>query len=176
MGAHHDQIKAFAHYNRAFNARLFDLIATLDDRDRRRDLGAFFGSVHGTLNHILLADRIWLGRFAAAFPRLTALHGAALLTRFDSLRDELYADFDALRSARADTDGVIVAWAEQMTDPLLAETMRYANSQGQTRSHPAWIAAAHLFNHQTHHRGQITTLLHQLGHDPGVTDFIAYVG
>lgn len=55
-------------------------------------------------------------------------------------------------------------WAEERTDELLAKTMGYSNSQGHTREHPVWLAVAHLFNHQTHHRGQITTLLHQLDH------------
>lgn len=174
MSTHQQQMRAFARYNSAFNRRLFDCVGHLDDSQRRQDLGAFFGSIHATLNHILLADRIWLGRFASAFPTLTSLHGAALVQRFDSLRQELCADFDTLRAEREQTDAVIIAWADQLGDPLLAQTMRYANSQGQQREHPAWLAAAHLFNHQTHHRGQITTLLSQLGHDPGVTDFIAY--
>ena len=175
MGTHQDQLRGFAEYNRTFNRRLYEVAAELPDEVRKQDRGAFFGSVHATLNHILLADRVWLGRFSTVFPALASLQGAEVLHGFGSLADELYADFDALRRARAETDDVLVAWVEELDETLLAQTMRYRMSSGRERVHPAWVAAAHLFNHQTHHRGQITTLLYQLGKDPGVTDFIAYV-
>lgn len=175
MGAHQDQFRGFAKYNLEFNRNLFDRLAGLDDEQRKRDMGAFFGSIHATLNHLLLADRIWLGRFAVAFPDLRSLAGAAVLHSFPSLRHELYAGFDELDAQRRETDAVIVRWAAELSDELLATTMRYRTSNGQLREHPAWIAAAHLFNHQTHHRGQVTTLMHQLGVDPGVTDYLVYV-
>lgn len=175
MSAHQDQVRGFAKYNREFNERLFAVAAQLSDAERRQDMGAFFGSIHATLNHILLADRIWLGRFAAAFPELKSLHDAAVVTRFSSLREELCADFADLHKERIATDQVITAWTAELTDVQLAATMSYRNSRGGLRQHPAWIAVAHLFNHQTHHRGQVTTLLSQLGHDVGVTDYFAYV-
>lgn len=175
MGAHQQQCQGFARYNLEFNARLYDTVARLDEADYRRDLGAFFGSIHATLNHILLADRIWLGRFATVFPQLASLRDAEVLHQVTSLGQELYADFETLRAARERTDRVILAWADELDDALLAQPMRYANTRGEWREHPAWLAVAHLFNHQTHHRGQVTTLLHQLGHDPGVTDYFAYV-
>ncbi len=175
MSAHEDQVRAFARYNRDFNQRLFDQLTGISDEERRCDVGAFFGSIHATLNHILLADRIWLARFATAFPALTSLHEADLARVFTSLREELFSDFDALAAARRATDQVILDWADQLSDELLAATMVYRNTRGDAREHAAWIAVAHLFNHQTHHRGQITTAMHQLGHDPGVTDFLAYV-
>lgn len=175
MGAHQDQIRGFAKYNFEFNKRLFEKVAELSDDDRKKNMGAFFGSIHSTLNHILLADRIWLGRFAQAMPSLRSLHGAALVYEFSSLRQELCSVFADLQTQRTATDNVIVDWAEELTDELLAGPMSYCNFQGKAREHLVWVAAAHMFNHQTHHRGQITTLLHQLGLDPGVTDYIAYV-
>lgn len=175
MGAHQDQIRGFAQYNRDFNKSLYRQIADLGDEERRRDMGAFFGSIHGTLNHILLADRIWLGRFAVAFPDMASLEDAALVHEFTSLAQEMCSDFSELRDQRRATDQVIADWAEELSDELLAGTMRYSNSRGVVREHAVWVAVAHLFNHQTHHRGQVTTLLYQLGHDPGVTDYFAYV-
>ncbi len=175
MSTQQDQARGFAKYNLEFNRRLFDRLSGLADEDRKKDLGAFFGSIHGTLNHILLADRIWLGRFAVAFPGLSSLNDAALVHEFSSLAQELCAGFDELYAERRATDQVISNWTEELSDDLLAATMRYRNSRGELRGHPAWIAVAHMFNHQTHHRGQVTTLMHQLGHDPGVTDYIAYV-
>lgn len=175
MGLIEQQLRGFAHYNAAFNRALFERLATMSDADRRRDLGAFFGSIHDTLNHILLADRIWLGRFVSAFPTLASLADADVVHRFDSLRQVLYADFAALRAGRVATDAVISRWAEELDEYLLAAPMRYRTSNGQAREHAAWIAATHLFNHQAHHRGQVTALMHQLGVDPGVTDFLVYV-
>jgi uncharacterized damage-inducible protein DinB len=175
MGAHKDQVRGFAKYNREFNLSLFNQISRLSESERKRDMGAFFGSIHGTLNHILLADRIWLGRFAKAMPSISALSDAELIHEFMSLRQEVCSDFSELLRERQATDQVITDWTEELTDELLAQTMCYSNSQGQMREHPVWVAVAHMFNHQTHHRGQVTTLLYQLGHDPGVTDYLAYV-
>ncbi|MCF7223297.1 DinB family protein [Marilutibacter chinensis] len=175
MSTHQDQLRGFARYNREFNRRLFEQLSGLTDDERKKDMGAFFGSIHGTLNHILLADRIWLGRFAAAFPALSSLEGADLVHEFSSLRQQLYAGFEALHAGRRATDRVISDWVEELSDDLLGETMRYRNSRGDRREHAAWIAVAHMFNHQTHHRGQVTALMHQLGHDPGATDYLVYV-
>ena len=175
MGAHQDQMRGFAKYNREFNRVLFGKAAELGDDERKRDMGAFFGSIHGTLNHILLADRIWLGRFAKAFPDMTSLAGTELVHEFASLSEEICADFDELFRERKATDRVITEWVEELSDERLGRTLRYSNSSGQMRELPVWVAAAHLFNHQTHHRGQVTTLLFQRGHDPGVTDYFAFV-
>ena len=175
MSAHKEQLRGFARYNSEFNRRLFEQLSALPDEERKRDMGAFFGSIHGTLNHILLADRIWLGRFAATSPAMSSLHGAAVIYEFSSLRQELCADFDELYAERHATDHVISTWAEELSDEVLVGTMRYRTSRGDPMEHPVWIAVAHMFNHQTHHRGQVTTLMHQLGLDPGVTDYLVYV-
>jgi uncharacterized damage-inducible protein DinB len=174
MGAHQDQVRGFAKYNREFNLSLFTQLAGLGETERKRDMGAFFGSIHGTLNHILLADRIWLGHFAKAIPGMSALSNAKLVYEFQSLRQEVAGDFDELLHERQATDQVITNWAGELTDELLAQTMRYSNSKGQVREHPVWLAVAHMFNHETHHRGQVTAMLYQLGYDPGVTDYFAY--
>ena len=174
MGAHQDLIRGFAKYNREFNLSLFTQVAGLSENERQRNMGAFFGSIHGTLNHILLADKIWLGRFASAIPGMSALSNAQLVHKFHSLRQEMCSDFADLLRERQATDQVIVNWAEELTDEILEKTMCYSNSKGEVREHPVWLAVAHIFNHQTHHRGQVTTLLYQLGHDPGVTDYFAY--
>lgn len=175
MGIYQDQIRGFAKYNCEFNLSLFKLVATLSDEERNRDMGAFFGSIQGTLDHILLGDRIWLGRFAVAMPELESLKGADLIYEFSSLRQQVCSDFESLFRERQATDEVITGWAHELTEEILAKTMRYRNAAGRDREHPAWLAVTHLFNHQTHHRGQVTTLLHQLGHDPGVTDYLAYL-
>lgn len=172
--AHLDQFRRFAAYNRWMNERIYSVARELGDDDRRRDLGAFFGSIESTLNHLLLADRIWLGRCRRAGFCASALAGADLVDAFDSLGQTLYASFDELAVGRAATDAVLVAFADELTDEALVAAFRYSKSSGEMREHPLYLAVGHLFNHQTHHRGQVTTLLHQLGKDPGVTDFIAF--
>ena len=152
---------AQARYNRWMNDKVYGVSALLTGQERRRDLGAFFKSVHGTLNHLLLADRIWLARF-----------GAMPAPAFKSLSQELYDDFETLRAERRKTDDVLDAFVAGLTEAKLAAPITYTRSGGEVR-HPLWYGVTHLFNHQTHHRGQVTTLLVQLGRDPGVTDMIA---
>jgi uncharacterized damage-inducible protein DinB len=151
--------RTMAAYNRWMNERLYALCAELGDAERKRDRGAFFKSVHGTLNHLLYGDRAWMSRFL----------GRDL--GWDGPADELYRDFDQLRAARATLDGLIEEWAERLEERWLAADFTYTSRiDGRTRTFPAWLLVTHLFNHQTHHRGQLTTLLSQMGIDAGVTD------
>lgn len=156
-----------ARYNRWMNDKLYGLAATLSDEERRRDQGAFFRSLHGTFNHLLLADRIWLARFTG----VTLPHGF-IGPGIRSLDQELHHDFEDLRAARTLTDDELSAWISGLTEEHLTGPLVYLRSD-QRQETPLWWAVAHLFNHQTHHRGQITTLLTQQGCDPGVTDLFA---
>lgn len=153
--------RAMSSYNRWMNERLYAACASLRDEERKRDVGAFFGSIHGTLNHLLLADRIWMGRFS----------GASFA--FNTLRDELYSEFGCLRSERALEDDRIDGWIASLTSEDLDRELVYVSAvNSQRRSYPLWFAIAHFFNHQTHHRGQLTTLLAQRDIDSGLTDLI----
>ena len=171
-----DHYWTMARYNRLMNERLYAVASELSDEKRKRELGAFFRSVHGTLNHLLLADRVWLGRFMhdrAAFESLDAEGRPIPFT--GALDQELYADFTTLCRERAQTDVVIENFVEGLTPERLAAPLTYRTRTGERWEHPLWWAVSHFFNHQTHHRGQVTTLLFQLGHDPGVTDLIAFL-
>lgn len=159
---------ALARYNRWMNDKLYALAATLSDETRKRDLGAFFASIHGTFNHLLLADRVWLARFTG----VTVPDGFMGPGGIRSLDQELYGDFEELRRERARTDDDLSAWVAGLTDEKLAAPLVFLR-RGQKQEAPLWWSVAHLFNHQTHHRGQITTLLTQQGCDPGVTDLVA---
>ena len=128
----------------------------MPDDERKRDRGAFFGSMHGTLNHLLWGDRIWLGRFIDE-PCTAPAFGA-----------DLFADFAELARERETTDRKMLDWAGNSRASWLAG--RFATRSkvdGRTRELPRAIAATHLFNHGTHHRGQLTTLLKQAGAIPG---------
>lgn len=150
-----------AAYNRWMNGRLYDASSRLSNEQRKRDLGAFFKSLHGTLNHLLLADRIWLGRFTQEPYPAT------------SLDQELYSEFDELRRQREQTDNNITEWASSLRDSDFGGELHYTSIVNpRPRTCSFWAAVVHFFNHQTHHRGQVTTLLMQHGIDPGVTDLI----
>lgn len=150
-----DGILALARYNRWMNDKLYALVATLTDDERERDLGAFFRSIHGTLNHLLLADRVWLARFTGA-----AVPDGFMAPGIRALDQELYADFEELRRERARTDDELSAWVGQLTEETLAGNLVFVR-RGEQQESPLWWSVLHVFNHQTHHRGQITTLLTQ---------------
>jgi len=168
-----NQYTTLARYNRWMNERLYTVAGELTDEERKRDLHAFFRSVHGTLNHLLLADRAWLARFTGDGELATVMASSGDRIALRSLDQELFADFGDLRRVRRETDACIETWVAALTSERLAATLAYKDSKGNRHEHPLWWAVSHFFNHQTHHRGQVTTLLFQLGRDPGVTDLIA---
>ncbi|WP_295959800.1 DinB family protein [Rhodoferax sp.] len=168
-----------ARYNHWFNQRLYAACDGLSGAVRQQDNGAFFGSIHRTLNHLLVADQVWLRRFVdcgiahgAAWPVLT---DAIRMPAQHPLNQPLHADWTALRAHREALDTAIETWLADAPADMPGWTMVYANSKGTQRQHPMWQALTHFFNHQTHHRGQVTTLLSQQGVDVGVTDLIALV-
>lgn len=163
-----DYARVMARYNRWMNEKLYAVADKLTDEDRKKDRGAFFGSIHRTLNHLLLADRVWLGRFNEVKLEEGEFGPGGIRT----LDQELYSDFEELRRERAKTDDEIDAYVATLTAEKLAGNLRFLR-RGAVNEFPLWHAVAHVFNHQTHHRGQVTTLLMQTGHDPGSTDLIA---
>ena len=171
-----DNYRFLARYNRWINQRLYQACETLTDEERKRERGAFFGSIHHTLTHLVLADKIWLQRFAAQDTASVAL-SPALLARPDGsdYTSDLHPDWLDLKRTREALDAAMEGWLADMPPQFLLSTMRYTNTKGVPRAHPAWQAMTHFFNHQTHHRGQATTLLMQAGVDIGVTDLIALV-
>jgi uncharacterized damage-inducible protein DinB len=165
-----DHYVAMARYNAWMNQKIYDAAVKLPDEARRRPLGAFFGSLHGTLNHLVLTDRAWLVRFMQDPSLLQSLDGTtpAFTGRLDQ---ELYDDFATLRREREKTDADIGRFAAGLAESALADSISYYSvAYARQYEHPLWWAVSHFFNHQTHHRGQATTLLSQLGVDSGTTD------
>lgn len=153
--------RELAHYNAWMNKNLYAHLGDVPDERRKQDVGLFFNSIHGTLNHLLLVDRLWLARLRGeSFP-------------IESLDQELYGDFAQLRLQRKKTDRKLAEYVEGLADADLETTVTYTSaSSGEQRSFPTHTVLAHLFNHQTHHRGQITAAMSQFGVDYGVTDLI----
>jgi uncharacterized damage-inducible protein DinB len=151
--------QALAAYNAWMNGKLYAAAATMSDADRKADRGAFFRSLHSTLNHLVWADGLWLGRF----------NGRSYPT--GPIGVDLHDGFDELLAARRALDDDIGAWAASVTAEQLAGTLTwYSGVARRELSRPRWLCVVQMFNHQTHHRGQATTLLKQAGIDPGITD------
>jgi len=153
-----DAARALARYNRLANARLYDACDRIGDSERRRARPAFFRSIHGTLNHILVGDRIWMARFQGKTVPSSGL---------DAI---LYEKFDDLRAARVEQDALIQAFAQSLTDARLLSTIAYRNNAGLDFEDPVWMLILHFFNHQTHHRGQVHDMLCQTSVAPPSLD------
>ena len=140
-----------ATYNRWANRRLYAAAAALDDERYRRDVGVFFGSLHGTLNHLLVADRVWMHRLDGSGEQPQAL---------DRI---LFEDLAALSAARAREDQRILAFVAALDAAGLEAPRDYRTLNGTPQRQPLRDILAHLFNHQTHHRGQAHAALTRLG-------------
>ena len=157
-----DQFRYLARYNRWANARLYDACGQLDDGAYRQSRPTFFGSIHLTLNHILVADLIWLGRITVKPSGLSRLN------------EELYGNFTALCSARETEDRRIVELCDKITTKDLETDLRYATTSGAPQQTPLLIVWTHFFNHQTHHRGQVHDMLSQTEVAPPPLDLIFF--
>lgn len=168
-----------AGYNAWMNDKIYAAAAVLPEIEIVRDRGAFFGSIFGTLSHLEVADTIWLKRFAQLPPRRAALEAAlqplhAMPTplRLDERR---HPDLAALAARRRELDTMIEAWVAALDEDDLSDVLRYTDTRGRPHARELFPLLTHFFNHQTHHRGQATTLLSQAGQDVGVTDLLALV-
>jgi uncharacterized damage-inducible protein DinB len=152
----------FARYNQWANRRLYDAAEALSDGQLWEDRRAFFGSLMGTFNHLLVGDRLWLSR----------LTGETLSFRLDQV---LHRDLPSLRQAREATDAGIVSYIDALEGVRLAEPLVYANVKGERQNQPLEQVLAHVFNHQTHHRGQAHGLLSGFGVEAPVLDLISFL-
>jgi uncharacterized damage-inducible protein DinB len=151
--------RLMARYNEWMNSRMYALCASLPDAELHRDRGAFFKSIYATLNHIAYGDLAFLSRFTGT-PNVVPEPGA-----------DLFGTFGRLRAERVTLDSRILVWSESLIPAWLTEPLTYTSKiDGKTRTVPKWVLVTHMFNHQTHHRGQVTTLLSQMGLDVGTTD------
>lgn len=171
--------RVFARYNNWMNEKVYDATDRLSDADRKQDRAAFFGSIHGTLDHILAGDLIWLERFQVSnAPSLSDLP-VSLINPYKGHGVHLYQDFAKLRAMRDSVDEAITRWCEEdLTEEWLGETLVFLTKSAPQieRQLRAGLCVSHFFNHQTHHRGQVTTLFSQCGIDPGITDMMAMPG
>lgn len=163
----------FAHYNQRMNQQIYQAMHSLTPETLNDNKGLFFGSILGTLNHILVGDLIWLKRFANLSERYHALATLSELPQPNALDCILYRDIESLKLARAHVDAIIIQWLSQETRPEdFTKSLKYSNTAGVVSERNFSALVSHLFNHQTHHRGQLTTALNQLNIDIGTTDLL----
>jgi len=152
-----------ARYNAWQNDNLFGAAMTLDDTARHASRGAFFGSIHATLNHILWADRMWLSRFGQGEAPEGGIAGSVTLV----------AEWEAMCAARRKADTLMVDWADALAaEDLAGDLVWHSGATGLEMTRPRALCVMHMFNHQTHHRGQIHAMLTAAGAAPGPTDLV----
>lgn len=152
-----------AKYNRWVNEQIYAAAETIGEAARRRELGGPFGSLHGTLEHLVMADTAWMQRFAGE-----------PLTAFD-MKPAL-ATFDALRAARDVADDRIDRWAAALEESFVVQPYTFfSRAYRREITMPGWVAVTHVFNHQTHHRGQVVTLLRQAGYTGRLSADLAFM-
>ncbi|WP_375202048.1 DinB family protein [Hyphococcus sp.] len=149
---------AYSHWQ---NDSLYGAAATLSDEERKQDRGAFFGSIHGTLAHVLWGDRTWLSRFTASTAPDVGIADSPTL----------FETFETLRTEREKTDAYILDWTKTMsTDDLAGDLTWFSGAAKREFTLPRWALVTHFFNHQTHHRGQVHAMLTAAGAKPSDTD------
>lgn len=160
-----EYFRTLARYNRWANQILYAACGKLLEAEYLKPRAAFFGSIHGTLNHILVADRIWMGRFTG--------HEDGIR----SLDQILYGEFAGLHVAREAEDAQIVNHADALDLPTLNSTLRYKtmSEPRQSMAMPMRLTLGHFFNHQTHHRGQAHGLLSQTAVPPPALDLMYFL-
>lgn len=165
--------RQLAAYNRWMNDKLYQAAASLPDDVLHAQQGAYFGSLFGTLSHIVVGDTVWLRRFA------TSPYGAEVLqpVRFwpqpAALDARPAANLAELAALRHQLDTYIEQWSTALDERVLAQDLTYRSMRGDACVKALGGVLLHFFNHQTHHRGQASSLLTQAGVDVGVTDLLA---
>jgi uncharacterized damage-inducible protein DinB len=154
-------VATMAAYNAEMNRRLYAAAGRLSDDARRLPRGAFWGTIHGTLCHLLWGDRMWMARFDGWEKPAAGIKDSAALV----------PDFAGLQQARFEADERISSWAARVSEPWLAEDLVwYSGAARQEMRSPRGLLVAHFFNHQTHHRGQVHALITAAGEHTGDTD------
>ena len=170
-----DHFELLALYNQKMNANIYQSAGHLTAEGLAEDRSAFFGSILGTLNHIVTGDTIWLQRFSGHPNSQGCLREVAELpspTRLDQL---VFEDLGDLKEHRSWLDSQIINWIATLSQADLDSVFSFHSMKGIPSSKRFSSVILHFFNHQTHHRGQVSTLLAQAGVDIGVTDLLVMV-
>lgn len=168
-------IRLMARYNQWMNEKLYASAAELSTEQLEQDRRAFFSSILGTLNHLMIGDIIWLKRLSEHPQQHLTLNGLRRRELPGTLDAPLYPSLLQMREARVELDETILTWCAELTEADLDHDLRFTSMNGQSSQKHFGSLLLHLFNHQTHHRGQVTTMLSQEGLDVGVTDLLVLI-
>jgi len=170
-----NQFQLFSEYNLLMNQRIYGAASRLSDNELNRDSGAFFRSIIGTLNHIMVGDIIWLKRFSSHPSCEHTLSYISQLNNPKALDSLLYRELAQLEIERVKLDNIIIRWINGLSAQDIKDSITYYNMAGDKFNKPFASLISHLFLHQVHHRGQVTTLLAQLDVNFGDTDLIEII-
>ncbi|MFY9261906.1 MAG: DinB family protein [Gallionella sp.] len=170
-----NHICLMAKYNEWMNAKLYEAVMGLPEEELVANKNAPFGSILGILNHLIIGDIIWLKRFATHPANYLVLKSICDLPTPTSLDQVLFTDIHGLSNQRKLLDQIITEWGHTVSERDLDHPLSYTNTKGVVASKNFFSLVTHLFNHQTHHRGQVTTLLWQSNVDMGITDLVALI-
>ncbi len=166
-------IRLLAQYNRWMNDKLYEAAATLPHDQLVHDRGAFFKSILGTFNHLVVTDIVWMHRLGTHPARHHAVEPALRMPGPEALVLVLHDDLPSLTATRRALDDIFIAWTDEIALPDLDVAIDYRNMKGVPQRKRFGSLVLNLFNHHTHHRGQATALLTQAGAEVGVTDLLA---
>lgn len=164
-----------ANYNQWMNEKVYQSAAGLSPLELVEERGVFFSSAVGTLNHIMVGDIIWLKRFANHPAKYKSLVDVTSLSAPSQLSEILYSELHELQKAREKLDAIIVSFSIEASEQDYDYELSYNNTKGQPFIKKFGLLVHHFYNHQTHHRGQVSALLSQFGVDVGVTDLLALI-
>ncbi|HEY1059023.1 MAG TPA: DinB family protein [Limnobacter sp.] len=167
--------ECLAEYNQWMNRSIYSTCAQLPFNELQLDRGAFFKSIWGTLNHLAVADTLWLKRLSQAFPHWAVLSSMHLRPWPTALDAPLFVSFDALLQERIALDQCFIELTAALTEAELNQPFMFTTTKGVPFKKNLGAVLLHMFNHQTHHRGQLTTLLSQMAIDFGATDLLLLV-
>jgi len=165
----------FSIYNTEMNQRIYLAAQQLSREELLKDRGAFFGSVMGTLNHLIVADTLWLQRIAQHPAQFSSIAEVRALPKPETLDQMLFAELPEWHARRTLLDQLIERLMRQINSADLESILFYTRTEGMPANKRLKDIFLHFFNHQTHHRGQISTLLFQAGVDVGVTDLLSLI-
>ena len=168
-------LQLLSQYNQWLNQKIYLAARQLGNEIIQQDRGAFFGSIFGTLNHIAVADIIWLRRFAQHPQQYKSLQSLPKLHDYTVLNQTVAKDIQQLEKLRENLDLTIIQWCGSIIPTDLDHNLEYADTKGNPYCKNFGQLVQHFFNHQTHHRGQVSTLINQQGIDIGVTDLLKII-
>jgi uncharacterized damage-inducible protein DinB len=168
-----DHVFFMAEYNHWMNTKIYEACESLKPDQLSENKGAFFGSILGTLNHLVVGDTVWLKRFSASLSSYRELDPLTEIPHPEALNSILFTNLAELKARRDLLDQIFLSFSKAVKDEDLLQAITYKSFKGAPSTKIFFSVLMHVFNHQTHHRGQVTTLLSQLGADIGVTDLVA---